>query len=245
MQKFFVEDDQIENNKATIIGEDVKHILNVLRMKQGETIQIGNRQKIESYIAIIEIIEKEKIIAKILEKNVTNNESNIQIDLYQGLPKADKMEWIIQKTTEIGINKIIPVDMIRCVVKLNEKDTKKKLERWQKIAEGAAKQSKRDKIPMIENKIKLKDIEINNYDYFIIAYEEETIKTLNQVLNSIKNKENYTIGILIGPEGGIDNSEIEQLRKNGAITVSLGKRILRTETAPIVMVSNIMYELEE
>lgn len=245
MQKFFVEDDQIENNKVTIIGEDVKHISNVLRMKQGETIQIGNKQKIESYIATIETIEKEKIIAKILEKNITNNESNIQIDLYQGLPKADKMEWIIQKTTEIGINKIIPVDMIRCVVKLDEKDTKKKVERWQKIAEGAAKQSKRDKIPIIENKIKLKDIAINNYDCFIIAYEEETSKTLKQLLNSIKNKENYTIGILIGPEGGIDNNEIEELRKDGAVTVSLGKRILRTETAPIVMVSNIMYELEK
>ena len=156
------------------------------------------------------------------------------------------MEWIIQKTTEIGINKIIPVDMQRCVVKLDEKDAKKKIDRWQKVAEGAAKQSKRDKIPKIENKIKLKEVEnrIKEYDIFLIAYEEEKENKLKEQIKNIAKKQNYNIGVLIGPEGGLDIKEVEELKEKGAKTVTLGKRILRTETAPIVIISNILYELE-
>ena len=158
MQKFFVETKQIKENKINIIGPDVKHITNVLRMQEKEKIQVCNHETAKNYIVEIQEIQKEKIVTNILEELQTSVESNVKIDLYQGLPKADKMELIIQKTTEIGIHSIIPVDMIRCVVKLDEKDIKKKIERWQKIAEGAAKQSKRDKIPRIKNKIKLKDI---------------------------------------------------------------------------------------
>ena len=246
MQKFFVEENQIENNKIYIEGTDVNHISNVLRLDKKEKIQICNKNTLENYIAEIEEIQKEKIITNIVEKLQTIVESNVEIHLYQGLPKADKMELIIQKTTELGIYKIIPVDMIRCVVKLDEKDIKKKIERWQKIAEGAAKQSKRDIIPKIENKVKLKDLtdKIKEYDIFIVAYEEEKAKTLKQVLKKLENKNNYKIGILIGPEGGIDSKEIEILKENGAVIATLGKRILRTETAPIAMVSNILYELE-
>ena len=247
MQKFFVEENQIENNKIYIEGTDVNHISNVLRLDKKEKIQICNKNTLENYIAEIEEIQKEKIITNIVEKLQTIVESNVEIHLYQGLPKADKMELIIQKTTELGIYKIIPVDMIRCVVKLDEKDAKKKIERWQKIAEGAAKQSKRDIIPKIENKFKLKEVanKIKEYDIFIVAYEEETTKTLKQVLKKLENKNNYKIGILIGPEGGIDSKEIEILKENGAVIATLGKRILRTETAPIAMVSNIIYELEK
>lgn len=247
MQKFFIETNQIDNDKITIIGPDVKHIVNVLRMKKAEEILIGDKETLKNYIVKIEEIEKEKIITSIVEILNTNTESNVEIDLYQGLPKADKMELIIQKTTEIGISNIIPVDMVRCVVKLDEKDAKKKIERWQKIAEGAAKQSKRDIIPKIENKLKLKEVanKIKEYDIFIVAYEEEGTKTLKQVLKELEDKNNYKIGILVGPEGGIDSKEIENLKENGAIIVTLGKRILRTETAPIAMVSNILYELEK
>ena len=156
MQKFFVEENQIENDKINIIGEDVKHISSVLRMQKGEQILIGSKETLETYLTEIEQIEKEKVVAKIIEKLDTQTESNVEIDLYQGLPKADKMELIIQKTTEIGISKVTPVDMVRCIVKLDEKDTKKKIERWKKVAEGAAKQSKRSKIPEIKNKIKIK-----------------------------------------------------------------------------------------
>ena len=154
------------------------------------------------------------------------------------------MELIIQKTTEIGVKKIIPVAMERSIVKLNEKDGKKKIERWQKIAEVAAKQSKRDIIPKIEDIIKISDLcsEIKAYELFIVAYENEEEITLKQVLQ--ENRGTRKIGVLIGPEGGIDEKEIEKLVQNGAKTISLGKRILRTETAPITIASNIVYEFE-
>lgn len=247
MQKFFVEENQIENDKIIIIGEDVKHISSVLRMQKGEQILIGSKETLETYLTEIEQIEKEKVLAKIIEKLDTQTESNVEIDLYQGLPKADKMELIIQKTTEIGISKVTPVDMVRCIVKLDEKDTKKKIERWQKVAEGAAKQSKRSKIPEIKNKIKIKDLEniISQYDAFIVAYEEENEITLKQELKKLREQEKYKIGILVGPEGGITKEEIEKLTSYNAKVVTLGKRILRTETAPIVLTSNIIYELEK
>ncbi len=247
MQKFFVEENQIENDKIVIIGEDVKHISSVLRMQKGEQILIGSKETLETYLTEIKQIEKEKVVAKIIEKLDTQTESNVEIDLYQGLPKADKMELIIQKTTEIGISKVIPVDMVRCIVKLDEKDAKKKIERWQKVAEGAAKQSKRSKIPEIKNKIKIKDLEniISQYDAFIVAYEEENEITLKQELKKLKEQEKYKIGILVGPEGGITKEEIEKLTSYNAKVVTLGKRILRTETAPIVLTSNIIYELEK
>ena len=247
MQKFFVEENQIENDKINIIGEDVKHISSVLRMQKGEQILIGSKETLETYLTEIEQIEKEKVVAKIIEKYDTQTESNVEIDLYQGLPKADKMELIIQKTTEIGVSKVTPVDMVRCIVKLDEKDAKKKIERWQKVAEGAAKQSKRSKIPEIKNKIKIKDLEniISQYDAFIVAYEEENEVTLKQELKKLKEQEKYKIGILVGPEGGITKEEIEKLTSYNAKVVTLGKRILRTETAPIVLTSNIIYELEK
>lgn len=247
MQKFFVEENQIENNKIDIIGEDVRHISNVLRMQKGEQILIGSKETLETYLTEIEQIEKEKVVAKIIEKLETQTESNVEIDLYQGLPKADKMELIIQKTTEIGVSKVIPVDMARCIVKLDEKDAKKKIERWQKVAEGAAKQSKRSKIPEIKNKIKIKDLEniIGQYDTFIVAYEEENEVTLKQELKKLKEQEKYKIGVLVGPEGGIAKEEIEKLIQYNSKIVTLGKRILRTETAPIVLTSNIIYELEK
>ena len=246
MQKFFVEENQIENNKIYINGADVKHISSVLRLGKKEKIQVCNKDTMENYIVEIEEIQKEEVVTTIVEKIQTKVESNVEIHLYQGLPKAEKMELIIQKTTELGIYKIIPIDMIRCVVKLDDKDQKKKIERWQKIAETASKQSKRDIIPKIENKIKIKEVieKIKEYDMFIVAYEDEDNINLKQVLKEISNKSSYTIGILVGPEGGIDIKEIDLLRENGATIVSLGKRILRTETAPITMTSNILYELE-
>ena len=134
MQKVFIKTSQIKEKTITIEGNDIKHIASVLRMKPGEKIQVCNEENFENYIVQIEKIHENEILTTILEKLNKNVESNVEIDLYQGLPKADKMELIIQKTTEIGISKIIPVDMTRCVVKLEEKDAVKKIERWQKIA---------------------------------------------------------------------------------------------------------------
>lgn len=244
MQKFFVKNEQIKDNLIEIIGTDVNHITNVLRLKKEDKIQVCNLNTSENYIAIISNYDKEKIICNIAEKIESNIETNFDIEIYQGLPKADKMEFIIQKTTEIGIKKITPVAMERCVVKLNEKDEKKKIERWQKIAEVAAKQSKRDIIPKVDNVINISSLcnKIKEYDLFIVAYEEEREITLKQILK--ENKNIKSIGILVGPEGGIDKKEIESLKQNGACIVTLGNRILRTETAPIVITANIVYELE-
>lgn len=244
MQKFFVDDNQIENDTINIIGTDVNHIINVLRLKQDDKIQICNIQTSKNYIVKISEYNKEKVVCKILEVINSNTETKINLTLFQGLPKADKMELIIQKTTEIGIKEIVPVAMERSIVKLDQKDSKKKVERWQKIAEVASKQSKRDIIPNIGNVIKISELydKIKEYDLFIVAYENEKETKLKQIIENSKAK---NIAVLIGPEGGIDDKEIDNLIKNGAISITLGNRILRTETAPIVITSNIIYELED
>ncbi len=244
MPKFFVKANQIENNEIKIIGEDVKHIGQVLRAKEGEKVTICNIDESVSYITKIVQITPEYVLCTIENVLQENVESKIDITVFQGLPKADKMEYIIQKNTELGAKKFVPVAMKRSIVKLDEKEAKKKVERWQKIAESAAKQSGRDFIPKVEmpiNVLKLSE-EISKYDIMVLAYEEEKENTLKNELKKINAFEGMKIGIIIGPEGGIDKSEIDEL-KNTKI-VSLGKRILRTETASIVMVSNIIYEYE-
>lgn len=250
MPKFFVKSNQIKDSQITILGEDVNHISKVLRMRNGEELQICNCETGENYNVIIENSLKDKIECLIKEKIETTHESNVKITVFQGLPKFDKMELIIQKNVEIGVCKIIPVIMERTVVKLDEKDKAKKVERWQKIAEMAAKQSERDIIPKIENIIKFSEIlnRIESYDEVLVAYENEKENMLKNELNKLKNantNQEYNIAILIGPEGGISQKEIEELKQKGAKPISLGNRILRTETASIVMNSNIMYELEQ
>ena len=158
------------------------------------------------------------------------------------------MEQIIQKATEIGVSDITPLKMERCVVKLDEKTELKKIERWQKIAEVAAKQSKRDKIPVVHSCVSLKNIyeKLKKYDIVIVAYEEEKDISIKQVLKQIDPKNNPNIAIIIGPEGGIAKEEINFLKTlSNAKIVTLGKRILRTETAPLVLASIIMYEFDE
>ena len=199
---------------------------------------------------------------EIIEKINKTTESNVHITLFQGLPKFEKMELIIQKNTEVGVSKIVPVIMERTVVKIDEKVAGKKLERWQKIAEIASKQSMRDIIPKIDNIIKLKDTDITNFDAVLVAYENEEHNKLKDELQKLKqklksnssnnsSKDNtedtlkYNIAIVIGPEGGIAEKEIEMLAEKNARFVSLGKRILRTETAGLVMAGNVLYELEE
>ena len=250
MYKFFIKHNQINENKAKIIGEDVNHIANVLRLKKEDKIILCDKDENISYIAEIIEIDKEYIICYIENKVLENVESNVSIDLYQGLPKMDKMEYIIQKSTEIGVRNIYPVITKRCIVKLDDKSKVKKIERWQKIAEVAAKQSKRDYIPKIENIINLENIcqNIEKYDIILLAYEEETKNTLKDelkklVLNLDEEKE-IKIGIVIGPEGGLDIEEVSQLKEAGAKSITLGKRILRTETASLVILSDIIYEFE-
>lgn len=245
MQKFFVENNQIKNDFVEIVGEDVNHIVNVLRLQKQDEIIICNKEKKRSYQTKILEIEKEKVICQIINQIKQTTESNVHVTIFQGLPKADKMEYIIQKSTELGVEKIVPVSMTRSIVKIIGKDENKKRERWQKIAEVAAKQSKRDMIPEIKNIQTISQIadEINNFDLFLVAYEDEKEITLKSVLQRIEDKNSINIGIVIGPEGGIEVKEVQELQQKGAKVITLGKRILRTETASLCVLSNIMYEL--
>lgn len=246
MPKFFVDTNRINNNNITIIGTDVNHIKNVLRLKEKETLEICNQDTQENYLCEIENISESKIQCSIIEKLSKNSESNIEVTIFQGLPKSDKMELIIQKGVELGAYSITPVEMARCVVKLNGKDKAKKIDRWQKISEVAAKQCGRDTIPKINEIITIKDIieEIKKYDVIIVAYEKEKENTIKKELKQIKKNGLTKIGIVIGPEGGLEEKEVETLKCNGAKIITLGKRILRTETAALNILSNIIYELE-
>lgn len=247
MYKFFVNEEQIVENQITIIGQDVNHIQKVLRLEIGEAIYIGNKETAESYECRIKEKLSDSVICEILKKMIDTNESSTYIHIFQGLPKADKMEWIIEKCTEIGVKEITPVIMKRTIVKLDEKDKLKKIDRWQKIAEVASKQSKRDCILKINTIINFKNLfeNLRDYDIVLVAYENEHEKTLKDVLKTLKNREKIKIAVIIGPEGGIDEEEIKLSMNHQAIPVTLGKTILRTETAPLVIASNILYELED
>ena len=247
MQKFFVKANQIEGNIITIINQDVNHIKNVLRMRKDEKLEIGVPELEKNFLCKIDELQNDNIKCKIIKEFEENKESNIKVSIFQGLPKSAKMEWIIQKSVELGVHVIIPTQMKRSVVKLTDKDKMKKIERWQKISEVAAKQCKRDYIPNIKEVTILKDIEkmYNDYDILLVAYEEEKENSLKDELKKInKDIEEIKIAIVVGPEGGLEQEEVEFLKTLGAHIVSLGKRILRTETVCLQVLSNIMYELE-
>ena len=249
MSKFFVRDEQIDNDIIKIQGPDVNHIKNVLRQKVGDEIIICNSDKENTYLCDITKIEKELIECNII-RELEDFKSNIKVTIVQGLPKKDKMDLVIQKSVELGCYDIQPVDMERCIVKYEEKDKRKKLERWQKISEVAAKQCDRNFIPKVNNIMTLKNIcnLLPEYDIVILAYEKEEKTKLKEVLKRIKEKygENeIKIAVIIGPEGGISPKEVEMIKENdNVITVTLGKRILRTETVALNVLSIIMYELE-
>ncbi len=247
MQKFFVDSEQIIDNNINITGDDVNHIANVLHIFEGEEVLVGNKQNGITYLCKIKTITKQNVLLDIVRTLESDAEPRTYIHIFQGLPKADKMEHIIQKGTEIGISEFTPVIMSRCIAKLEEKDAKKKIERWQKIALTAAKQCKRDKIPRVNLQNNLKKLyeNLQEYDIVFIAYEEEKTHTLKEELSKYKSKEdkNNRIAVIIGPEGGLSKEEVDFLVQNGGISVSLGKRILRTETAPLVMSAIILYEL--
>ena len=206
MPKFFIKQEQIKENKIIIEGQDVNHIKKVLRAKIGDELQICNSQNGDNFLCDIENIENEEILCQIKQKIEEKTESNIEVTIFQGLPKADKMEYIIQKSVELGVYDIIPVEMKRCVVKLDEKDKNKKQLRWQKISEVAAKQCGRDIIPEIKNVINIKNIcnLIEKYDIVLVAYENEKENTLKEQLKAVKekinlekNSNNIKIGIVI------------------------------------------------
>jgi len=247
MPRFFVKTEQIREKEIIIIGEDVKHIKNVLRKQIGDNLEICNQETGKTYKCQISDIEEQQIINRIIEE-ISSTEDKIKVDIYQGLPKADKMELIIQKSIELGVNAIIPVEMKRCVVKLDSKTESKKIERWQKIAESAAKQSGRNTVPEIRRVIKIEDIAKlkDSYDTIIVCYENEKHNYIKNELVKLKdlNHSEIRIAIVIGPEGGLEDKDVEYLKQNGASVVTLGERILRTETVALNLLSIIMYELE-
>ena len=250
MPRFFVKKEQVKKTTIEILGEDIKHIKNVLRKQIGEDIEICDKDTKKSYICEIEKIEEKSILTKIIEE-LQSNDNKIEVDIYQGLPKADKMELIIQKSVELGANEIIPVEMKRCVVKIATKDEMKKITRWQKIAESAAKQIGRDTIPEIKNIVNVEKIAqlINKYDSVLVAYENEKENTIKQELLKLKQykktEQKIKIGVVIGPEGGLEEKDVELLKQKGAKIVTLGNRILRTETVALNILSVITYELEQ
>ena len=247
MRKFFVKENQINSELITILDEDVNHIKNVLRLNVGENLQICDIDSSKNYICEILELTAKSVTCKILEEIQSIAEGNVELHIFQGLPKADKMELIIQKGTELGVSEFVPVSFKRSIVKISPKDEKKKIDRWNKISEVAAKQSKRDIIPKIRNVESIKNVcnEIKDYDIVLLAYELEENNYIKNELLKIKNtKENYKIAVIIGPEGGIEKEEVEVLENAGAKVISLGKRILRTETVALQVSSIIMYELE-
>lgn len=245
MYRFYVSQGQIQDDKICITGPDVNHIKNVLRMKAGEKLVVCNGMGTD-FQSRIEQIASDEIKLRIEKKEKAISELDVKITLFQGLPKKDKMDLIVQKAVELGVFEVIPVITKRTVVKIEDKKKeKKKTERWQAIAESAAKQSGRGIVPKIGDIIDFKEaVEMmTKLDYNIIPYENE--KGIGQSKKIIHNLSDFhSIGILIGPEGGFEQAEVEEAVKIGAGAVTLGRRILRTETAGIAVLSIIMFESE-
>lgn len=243
MYQFFVEDEQVQKDRICITGSDVNHIGHVLRMKAGEQIRISAASG-RSYFCHITEITEEEVWAEIDRTDETGTEFAHRVYLFQGLPKSDKMEWIIQKAVELGVYEVIPVAMKNCVVKLDEKKAQNKCRRWQAIAESAAKQSKRTVIPQIQQPLSWKQAlaMAEKLDVTLVPYENE--RGMQATRECIRNiKEGASIGIMIGPEGGFSREEIEAIQPP-MHRISLGRRILRTETAGLATLAMLIYELD-
>lgn len=246
MYQFFVEDHQVQGNYIVIKGSDVNHIKNVLRMKNGERLRVSDASG-RAYFCHIEEFSANEIGVEIDAADEYGTELSNRIYLFQGLPKNDKMELVIQKAVELGAHEIIPVAMKNCVVKLDEKKAEGKVKRWQAIAESAAKQSKRTMIPQVRMPAAWKEALAfgETLDIVLVPYENERgMEATREVIGGIEPGQ--SIGIMIGPEGGFSPEEIEAVDGHGGMhRISLGRRILRTETAGLAALSMLVYALEE
>lgn len=244
MYHFFVSEEQINGENAYIEGSDVDHIANVLRMKPGEELLISVRGDWD-YLCKIVDIETDRVNLKVLE-SMEQRELPVNITLLQGIPKSDKLEMIIQKAVELGVSEIIPVKTKRVVVKIDEKKVDTKVNRWNAIAESAAKQSKRSIIPKVYEPMSIDNaLEIvKDFGVKLIPYENaDGIDKTRRILDNMDKTKN--IAVFIGPEGGFEESEVERIKNSGFEVITLGKRILRTETAGLALLSNIMIRLED
>lgn len=248
MQRYFVPTNQIDGEQFYIVGDDAHHISRVLRMKAGDEVVITDDQGQSYLVRLLEIVP-ERVTATTLRQLDENTEAQVHITLVQGLPKGDKMDLIVQKCTEIGVAEFVPVQTKRTVVQYDEKKEAKRRERWQKIAKEAAEQSHRSRIPRVTDVVDLQKwltehTKANSeFDLVVAAYEAETVRGLRQQL--LSHPELRSIAVIVGPEGGFDESEVCVFQELGIPSVSLGRRILRTETAGIAASVMILYHYEQ
>lgn len=247
MQRFFADPSCIDEagREIRIGGTDVNHIQNVLRMRPGEELWVSDGERKEYHCSIREYT-KDQVILEILYAQEPEYELPCDLYLFQCIPKGDKMDMIVQKAVELGAAGIVPVESARCIVKLDAKKAEKRQARWQQIAEGAAKQSRRMRIPSVERVLSFREAleRAGELDLLLIPYElEKGMKRTKEVLQEIRP--GRSVGILIGPEGGFEASEVALAESRGAVPVSLGRRILRTETAGMALLSVLMFRLEE
>ena len=245
MQRFFVTPDQVGEDKIRIQGSDVNHMKNVLRMRPGEEVMVsdGNNRQ---YRCRVEDYPEGEAVLDILEAGFVDTELPSRIYLFQGLPKQEKMELIVQKAVELGVCQVIPVQTRRCVVKLDAKKAAKKVQRWQQIAESAAKQAGRGYIPVVSEVMTFQEALAfsETLDIRLIPYElADGMEGTRKILDGIRPGQ--SVGIFIGPEGGFEKEEVGRAVEAGAMPITLGKRILRTETAGIAVLSILMYRLEK
>jgi 16S rRNA (uracil1498-N3)-methyltransferase len=247
MSRFFIKDEDIFGDNIFIYNsEDINHIKNVLRCNIDDTLILNNGKCIDFFVKINDF-RKDQILTKIINISESKTESTLNIILFQGIPKGDKIDFIIQKSVELGVKEIVPVITKRTIVRLNdEKDKIKKNYRWQKIALEAAKQCNRGIIPKVDMPKTIAEIlkSFIDLDLILIPYEKEKKLKLKALIDCIKTEKLQvkTIGVIIGPEGGFQEDEFNEICKYGAKSVTLGPRILRTETAALMILSVLMYE---
>jgi len=243
LQQFFLPEGALEKNSVIISGENYKHMVKVLRMQKGDKILLADGSG-KQYEAEIKEIGNENVVAEIVKEKQANTEPPLKVILLQGLPKKDKMEFIVQKGTELGMYSLIPIESVRTVVKLDSKKAASRKNRWQKIALEAAKQCRRAVVPQIKEISSLKEaLTALDVDLILFPWEDEKTLTLKDALKNIASDKIKSVAVAIGPEGGWAPEEVRLAKEFGAELVSLGPRILRTETAGIAAITMLLYQL--
>lgn len=246
MYRFYITGDQVISDEIRIVGGDVNHMKNVLRLETGDWVVACDGAG-KDYVSRISSLERDQVLLHVEKVQATGTELPSRITLFQGLPKRDKMEWIIQKNVELGVSEIVPVMMKRCVARLSEeKKIQKKIERWQAIAEAAAKQSDRGIIPRVHTPLTLEQAfdMARSIEYNMIPYElQEGMENSREIVKQACSCS--SVGIFIGPEGGLEADEVKMAMEQQIHPISLGKRILRTETAGMALLSVLMFQMQE
>jgi 16S rRNA (uracil1498-N3)-methyltransferase len=245
MLHIFVDPSAMQGDFLVITGEDVNHIRNVLRMKPGDEISVSNGQDPAEYRYGIETIEPDRVTCRLRFVKEADVELPVRTVLFQGLPKAEKMDWIVQKTVELGVTEIVPVSMERSIVRLDAQKADKKTARWQTIAEAAARQSRRAIVPQVHAPMTMREAVAyaGSCDVRILPYElSEDSRSTRELFDGIRP--GSSLAVFIGPEGGFAPEEVEEARAGGILPVTLGRRILRTESAAMVVLSWLIYTLE-